>query len=211
MKYYLSILLLSYPIQHVNAQEPEELSRLRSQYSSAVSRAVDPIRKKYDERLEALEAELTRSGKSADGLYVEKERLRLKSESDISTVATSTARNEDSPVAAGNVGTEFKDLHGVWTTGEGRTFEFSSARKVLFTYTYATSGGGSTSTTSTYDAKVVDGKIMIERKQSSSSSRSWYEIKIPFSLDNPEVTSHTVYSEETSTSTFKLGRAEQVE
>jgi hypothetical protein len=64
--------------------------------------------------------------------------------------------------------------------------------------------------TTTYDVKTTKEKISIENKEDrSSSSKTWYEIKIPFSIESPEITRTYTYTGTTRQTTYKLVRKKE--
>jgi hypothetical protein len=60
-----------------SSTEPERLTKLRTNYESAVVRALTPLQRTYVVELEKLKAEFTRTGKLEDALLVDAEIRKL--------------------------------------------------------------------------------------------------------------------------------------
>lgn len=214
MKKKLPLLAFFCLLQSGNAQEPDELVKLRDQYVSAANRAIEPLSKKYIERLEAMKLDFARNGKARESSYVENEILKINAAKDAGFVnIPSTTGNDIQAVAEDpkvKFGEELKMLYGTWKSSDERiTFEFKPGKKVAYTQEYATSGGGTTSSTNMYDAKEEGDRIIINKKSDDRSEyKSWYEINMPFSLIELEITYHSVHSQGSTKTTYRLKRVE---
>lgn len=92
-------------------------------------------------------------------------------------------------------GGNFRQLVGIWEKsgdpdGYANIFEFKLPNTVMYTNTYSTSGGGSSTNTSEWEADEKADKIILEDKvrRNTNDYKRWYEIKIPFDLDSLEIT-----------------------
>lgn len=212
MKKKLPLIAFCCLLQAGYSQDLDELKKLQDQYISAANRAVEPLSKKYVERLETLKAEFSRNGKDKERSYVEREisKLNEAKKAGLAYIPNATDSDDQSEVVDPNalVGEDLKTLYGIWKTSDKRmTFEFKPGRKVTLTQEYETSGGGKSSSTQIYEAKEQDDKIIINRKDYDSSNyKSWYEISIPFSLKELEITYHNVYPQGSSKSIYRLKR-----
>jgi len=206
MKYILAIFTIITSTTFLcAAEEPQDLTKLREKYVDAVKRAVTPINETYISALQRLKNRYTRSGDLEAINSVDQEMKSVLGA--LEEIAVGEQKNKS------DTGDDFKQLEGVWevegsTATNSRTFEFKSRKTMLFTYVYETSGGGSHSITTEYEADKEEGKFVLEAKnsRSSSSSKQWYEIKTPFNLDSLEITRYSESDTSKSSSTYVLKR-----
>ena len=123
--------------------------------------------------------------------------------------------NPNNAIAAGQgsiQGSSFKQLVGKWESseaeGSSKLFEFKSPQIVLITQVF-TSTYGNSSNTEEWSATMKADKIVFESdtRFSSSSSKHWYEIALPFNADDLKITYHYEHTTHSSTRIYHLKRS----
>lgn len=208
----LPLIICFFIIQHLPAQEPAELVRLREQFVSAANRAVDPTAKKYIQQLELLKANYRKQGKNQESDHVESEIVKINqaAEAGLVKVPAGDMVNKAGSVAGG-MGKDVSDLQGFWVRpkqsgGSSEAYEFKQ-RKMVRIFEYSTQDGGFGEQRTNFVVKQTGEKIIITIDgRESSEYRQWYEINLPFSIDKLEMVNFSVRPDGSSKNILYLNR-----
>jgi len=188
----LPLIICMFIIQHLPAQEPAELVRLREQFVGAANRAVDPTAKKYIQQLGLLKANYQKQGKNQERDYVESEIVKINqaTEAGLVSVPAGDLVNKTGS-GGGGMGKDLSDLQGLWIrpkqSSSSEAYEFKQ-RKMIHICEYATQDGGFSEQRTNYAVKQTGDKIIISIEgRENSEYRQWYEINLPFSMDKLEM------------------------
>lgn len=190
------------------AEEPQDLTRLREKYVDAANLAVTPITKVYIREIKSLRTDYQGRNDNEKLAFIvaEIERIEQLDGKGLVHLEPNEAIAAISPLEE-----QMIRLKGLWRNKENSHYEFQLPDIMTQTQTYGSSGGGTTVQTTEYKVTMAAQKLVIEQVGAENPQyKTWYEARLPLSLENMSLDSFNISPGRKSNSTVQLTRAQAV-